>query len=326
MKYSFFWEERFNNNNYANTAIDPNLSPFKEFLILNGEENTASFDIFECDKHKNPNNNIILCFLTLNIFTLRKYVSFLWKYRKYKKFLFLMEPSVVAPLSYNTLIHIFFDRVYTWDDALVDNKNYWKYLWPQSKFGIDMVATPFTGKKLLTLINGNKTSLGKNELYSEREKAIRFFEWNNTEFDLYGVGWNKPNRRQKIFGFHPYPSYKWKVDNKIETLSQYKFNLCFENMKNKPGYITEKIWDSFKARSIPIYWGASNIEEYIPINTFIDFRQFEGDYEKLVIYLSQITEIQYNEYIENIETFLWSKKAQEWFDEEWAKWFLKKLY
>ncbi len=97
-------------------------------------------------------------------------------------------------------------------------------------------------------------------------------------------------------------------------------------MKNEPGYITEKIWDSFKARSIPIYWGASNIEEYIPTNTFIDFRQFEGDYEKLVIFLSQITEIQYNEYIENIETFLRSKKAQEWFDEEWAKGVLKKLY
>lgn len=208
MKYSFFWDERFNNNNYANTAIDPNLSPFKEFLTLNGEENTVSFDIFERDTDKNPNNYIVLCFLTLNIFSLRKYVSFLWKYRKYKKFLFLMEPSVVAPLSYNTLIHIFFDRVYTWDDALVDNQKYWKYLWPQSKFAIDTVATPFTEKKLLTLINGNKTSLGKNELYSEREKAIRFFEKNNTEFDLYGVGWNKPNRRQKIFGFHPYSSYK----------------------------------------------------------------------------------------------------------------------
>lgn len=326
MKYAFFWEERFNNNNYANTAIDPNLSPFKEFLILNGEENTSSFNIFERDKNKTLDNYTIVCFLTLNIFTLRKYMSFLWKYREYKKFLLLMEPSVVAPLSYNRLLHIFFDRVYTWDDALVDNQKYYKYLWPQSKFGIDTVAVPFIEKKLLTLINGNKTSLGKNELYSEREKAIRFFEWNNVEFDLYGVGWNKPNRRQKIFGFYPYPSYKWKVDNKIETLSQYKFNLCFENMKNKPGYITEKIWDSFKARSLPIYWGASNIEEYIPTNTFIDFRQFEGDYEKLVIYLSQITEIQYNEYIENIETFLWSKKAQEWFDEEWAKWFLKKLY
>lgn len=176
MKYAFFWEERFNNNNYANTAIDPNLSPFKEFLILNGEENTSSFNIFERDKNKTLDNYTIVCFLTLNIFTLRKYMSFLWKYREYKKFLLLMEPSVVAPLSYNRLLHIFFDRVYTWDDALVDNQKYYKYLWPQSKFGIDTVAVPFIEKKLLTLINGNKTSLGKNELYSEREKAIRFFE------------------------------------------------------------------------------------------------------------------------------------------------------
>ena len=56
MKYSFFWEERFNNNNYANTSIDPNLSPFKEFLVLNGEENTVSFDIFERDTDKNLNS------------------------------------------------------------------------------------------------------------------------------------------------------------------------------------------------------------------------------------------------------------------------------
>ena len=103
------------------------------------------------------------------------------------------------PLSYSTLVHIFFDRVYTWNDALVDNQKYWKYLWPQSRFMMDTVAIPFIEKKLLTLINGNKTSLGKNELYSEREKAIRFLEKNDVEFDLYGVGWNKPNRRQKIF-------------------------------------------------------------------------------------------------------------------------------
>ncbi len=326
MKYIFFWDERFANNQYANTSIDPNLSPFREFLILNWVKNTQSIDIFESGSDKSPDDAIILCFLACNIFTFDKYITFLWKYRKYRKYLFLLEPPVVARISYFSLLHLFFDRVYTWNDRLVDHNKYRKYTWQQSYFGINTKTVSFQEKFFLTLLNGNKTSLIKNELYSEREKAIRFFEKNNIEFDLYGVGWNKPNRRQKIFWFHPYPSYKWKVDNKIETLSQYKFNLCFENMKNEPWYITEKIWDSFKARSIPIYWGASNIEDYIPTNTFIDFRQFEWDYEKLVTYLSQITEIQYNEYIENIETFLWSKKAQEWFDEEWAKWFLKKLY
>lgn len=319
MKYVFFWEDRFNNNNYANASLDPNLSPFNELLNLNGKENMMSLDIFEKIDEKNPNEDILLCFLTFNIFTLKKYLQFLWKYRAYKKFLFLMEPPVVAILSYSSCVHYFFDRVYTWDDSLVDNKKYWKYLWPQSRYWIDTKAVPFIEKKLLTLINGNKTSLGKNELYSERDRAIRYFEENNIEFDLYGTRWDRPNNRQKIFGFHPYSSYRWRVDDKILTLSQYKFSLCFENMKNRPGYITEKIWDSFKARSVPIYWGAANIEEYIPTNTFIDFRQFNGDLEKFITFLSQISEIQYTEYIQNIENFLWSQQAKKWFDADWAK-------
>lgn len=38
-------------------------------------------------------------------------------------------------------------------------------------------------------MNANKFSLGKYELYSVREKIIRYFEENNIEFDLYGPGW-----------------------------------------------------------------------------------------------------------------------------------------
>lgn len=44
------------------------------------------------------------------------------------------------------------------------------------------------------------------------------------------------------------------VDNKIAFLSQYKFNICFENSYTN-GYITEKIIDAKKANSVPIYWG-----------------------------------------------------------------------
>ena len=91
MKYVFFWEDRFNNNNYANISLDPNLSPFNELLNFNGKENMMSLDIFEKIDEKNPNEDILLCFLTFNIFTLKKYLQFLWKYRAYKKFLFLME-------------------------------------------------------------------------------------------------------------------------------------------------------------------------------------------------------------------------------------------
>lgn len=42
---------------------------------------------------------------------------------------------------------------------------------------------------------------------------------------------------------------------KIEYLSNFRFNICPENMDAKD-YVTEKIWDSFEAGCIPIYSGA----------------------------------------------------------------------
>ena len=48
----------------------------------------------------------------------------------------------------------------------------------------------------------------------------------------------------------------------------------YENIKGLNGYITEKIFDAFVAGNVPIYWGASDINEYIPDNCFIDRRNF----------------------------------------------------
>lgn len=55
-------------------------------------------------------------------------------------------------------------------------------------------------------------------------------------------------------------------DNKIEYLKQFKFNLCPEN-SNAEGYVTEKLFDSFKAGCIPIYWGSLNKPEPEIINS-----------------------------------------------------------
>ena len=40
-------------------------------------------------------------------------------------------------------------------------------------------------------------------------------------------------------------SYKGETPNKIETLSKYKFSICFENTSSEPDYISEKIFDCF---------------------------------------------------------------------------------
>jgi hypothetical protein len=56
------------------------------------------------------------------------------------------------------------------------------------------------------------------------------------------------------------------VSDKIKTLRQYRHSLCFENTYT-PGYVTEKIIDSFLAGSMPLYWGGAppdifNLDEY----------------------------------------------------------------
>ena len=49
--------------------------------------------------------------------------------------------------------------------------------------------------------------------------------------------------------------------------------LVFENTRF-PGYISEKLFDCFFARCIPIYSGAPDVAQYVPPAAFIDARQF----------------------------------------------------
>ncbi|WP_226896450.1 glycosyltransferase family 10 domain-containing protein [Poseidonibacter ostreae] len=59
-----------------------------------------------------------------------------------------------------------------------------------------------------------------------------------------------------------------------------------------PGYITEKIFDSFFAGCVPVYLGADNITEHIPKECFIDKREFDT-YEKLYKYLKNMSDEEY---------------------------------
>ncbi len=256
---------------------------------------------------------------------------------KKEKILICNESSMVIPFNYMKSFHFFFKKVFTWYDNLVDNKKYFKIRLPKSSIGIKTQAKKFKDKKFLVLINSNKLPFypfkllkpfGK-ELYSDRIKSIEFFERNIPDkFFLYGRGWNKPkkyNLTELIFGYKKYLTYKGEVDNKIDLLSNFKYCLCFENLAEVKGYITEKIFDCLKAKCVPIYWGASDILKYIPKDCFIDFRDF-GDYEKLLDYLASIDESRYNNYIKNIEDLLSDKKFIDmWLEDGFANFFLKDI-
>ena len=101
----------------------------------------------------------------------------------------------------------------------------------------------------------------KTQLHDYRYQAIDYFK-NSSGFHLYGRGWD---------GVHP--CIVGECADKLATIRQYKFALCFEN-GSYPGYVTEKIIDCLVAGVIPVYMGAPDIEQWIPQNLFLDARRW----------------------------------------------------
>lgn len=158
---------------------------------------------------------------------------------------------------------------------------------------------PFKDRKLCTMVVGHWTK--------ERRKILKFFDKQLPDkLEFYGK--LPPKLR------HP-DMYKGKIqgshfgEEKISTLARYRFCICFENTTGYQGYITEKIFCCFSAGCVPIYWGASNIENYIPKACFIDYRDFKNDKE-LYDFIANMTEKRYQEYIEAIKKYLESDRAK----------------
>ncbi len=216
-----------------------------------------------------------------------------------KKILLILEPPTVAPEYYDPLYHQYFGKILIMIDDYVNNTQYFKLHYPQANLCMLENPIPFVQKKFCTLIAGNKYSPHACELYSERKKIIRFFEnFAQTEFDLFGFFWQKDQ----------FPSYRGPAAVKQNILKNYKFCICYENMRDVNGYITEKIFDVFKAGCIPVYWGAQNITDYIPNTCFIDRRAFDSD-SALYNHLHSITQEEYERMLTAIRQFFTSPRA-----------------
>lgn len=63
---------------------------------------------------------------------------------------------------------------------------------------------------------------------------------------------------------------------KVDFLSGYKFNLCFEN-KCCQHYTTEKLVDAFLAKTIPIYWGNPLVAEEFNPKAFLCLHDFASE-------------------------------------------------
>lgn len=241
---------------------------------------------------------------------------------EHRMVLFLWEPPSVSPENWDPELHKFFPLIFTWHDNYVDGRKFIKIHWPQTRQFPNVPKIVFKDRKLLVNISMNKFSHHSRELYSARRASIRYFEKNQPEnFDLFGVGWNRPvNILEKIFPItrQIYPSYRGTVQNKWDVLPQYRFSLCYENIHDEPGWVTEKIFDSIRAGCVPIYWGASNISDYVDPDAFIDRRLFKSDAE-LEYFITDIGEKEYEHYSNAIKEYLNSNRFKLFSPENYAE-------
>lgn len=236
-----------------------------------------------------------------------------------ENYLIMSESKMIKPDNYNTDKHKFFKKIFTWDDDLVDNKKYIKINYPQ-RIPVDIDFNLSKKEKFCTMISANKFNSHLLELYTERIKAIRWFEKNHPEdFDLFGIGWDKHHFKGMLSRLNRFStlrkilkpgkriSYQGSVESKKEVYNRYKFAICYENARDFPEYITEKIFDCFFDGCVPVYLGAPNITDYIPANTFIDRRCFKI-YEELYDYLKSMSDKEYMKYLDAIKSFIKSDK------------------
>jgi hypothetical protein len=215
---------------------------------------------------------------------------------------YIFEPPIVDPSIYKNLPRLtsMFEEVYvhnTHGDGYslegVDSSKLKKLFWPQP-FG--HVLEPFWQNedrmKKIVVINGNhKPTSRRKELYSKRIEAMVGLAEKGI-VDLYGRGWERWMTRSSMW--IPYwknrkkllSIYKGSCESKFEVLSRYDFCLCFENMI-MDGYMTEKLFDCLYSGVVPLYWGAPDVDQFIPEDVYIDVRSVSG-WDELAEYIQQL--------------------------------------
>jgi hypothetical protein len=221
------------------------------------------------------------------------------------KILYMYEPPAIDPMQYAQRVWKRFDAILTWNTCLTESSPAFTFeagayydLPYCSDYGVaPLLETPDPAERerAVCQICGDKYSLAAEEIYSERRKVARWFH-------------HHARTRMDVFGRPPMdtPNYRGECADKIETFSKYRYALCFENTYHPMwtrGYLTEKILDCMAGGTIPVYYGCSNIEELVPPDCFIDYRQFP-DLRTLDNLLQNMTDEEYLGYVRRMRSFL----------------------
>merc|ERR1711988_135155 len=105
------------------------------------------------------------------------------------------------------------------------------------------------------------------------------------------------------------------MHQKIDLIRRHPFHLAFESINNEHGFVTEKIFQSLLAGTVPIYWGPEEVKQMVPPHSFIYVDDFDTveDLIAYVVHLSKSKEdyMKYHEWRHSNATpfyFRWTKR------------------
>ncbi len=155
--------------------------------------------------------------------------------------------------------------LYLYDEPDIRKRMFYPCLGNHKEEIIRHLERSLTGRRLkfCCIINRYSEHPGLNLL----KQRVLFVKAMGDDIDIYGAEpYDGPNKWTAFKG------YRGMTADKQQTLREYNFVIAFENCDH-PGYVTEKIFDAFRAGTVPLYWGGGKfLRETVPPHCYIDCR------------------------------------------------------
>lgn len=179
---------------------------------------------------------------------------------------------------------------------------------------------------LISFVGANKVGLNSNGNYSIRRRLVK--ELLPIGLEVYGILWNdglkkrllnrtsmvlwglKTQQRPPILAifsdlFCKYKTINRVIDDKNNVLLKSKFSLIVENSDQ---IITEKLFDSIFAGSIPVYYGAALSKFGLPDGLAVEIKNLSRPISQVIC---SMTEPEVTQRLRIIKEFLESKEFQD---------------
>lgn len=152
------------------------------------------------------------------------------------------------------------DKFYTWTDNRPDSRSYRQlFCEPVKEKDWSVMATVFM----------HSSYPERRQLINELGKRLTILKFGNA------FGRSMPTNFETSRAAREMTNQDLQYHYKMHLIASHPFYLAFENDQHDD-WVTEKVYHGLIAGSVPIYWGADNIDEYVPVGSIIKVGDFKS--------------------------------------------------